>query len=302
MQLPDPSSTARPSRPQRYAALLALLCLPLSGQATEPQWHPFEWQSASVVAGGPIERVALFIPAKINGIDCKLQLDTGANGGVLWHDGRVAEGAATVSVLVEAGGASMTATAGAGTAARIKSGACDGIASLGNAFFEHGTLTLNLDLSKYSYASSALLVNNSAAQPLIYSQWSEAGGHTLVEVRLSSGLLGYALLDTGSARFGLSAIDAAEWHAITGGLPLAASTTVTEFQVNSWGKQVSCYETIVKRPLTIADMLTLKEYMASYCAVDRFKPGQKLVGLLGLRHLGRRTITLDYLSRRWLLR
>lgn len=284
------------------AALLAALGLPVTGQAAKAQWLPFEWQSASVLPGGPSERVALLLPATVNGIECKLQLDTGANQGVLWHGGDAAIGAATVEVRVEAAGIGVMVPLAADFAARIKPGGCDGIASLGNAFFEHGTLTLDLARSRYSYAPAALLGNDRDAQPLIYPQWGDVGGHTLVEVGLPSGTLGYALLDTGAARFDLGATSAEEWRAMTGGLPLSASATVMEFKVNSWGKQVSCYETVIRQPLAIANMLSIPEYQASYCALEGFKPGQKLVGLLGLRHLGQRTITLDYLSHRWLLR
>jgi hypothetical protein len=54
--------------------------------------------------------------------------------------------------------------------------------------------------------------------------------------------------------------------------------------------------------LSIATMLTLDEYQVSYCAQSAFVPGQKVFGILGLKHFGDSTITLDYLSRRWLVK
>lgn len=286
----------------RLASLFTLLCLPALGHSAEPQWHSFDWASAKVLPGLPEERAALLLPAKVNGVDCRLQLDTGANNAVLWHDGGAADTAATVSVALELDGIRMTTMTTVANAARIKPGQCDNVITVGNAFFEQGTLTLDLGNQRYAYTAQALLAKEQAAQPLIYAQWQGAGGHTLVEIRLPSGVLGYALLDTGATRFGLSATNADQWRAMTDDLPLVASADVAEFKVNSWGTQVSCYETTVKRPLVIANMVSLPEYLASYCAVEGFKAGQRLVGLLGLRHLGQRTVTLDYLSRRWLLK
>ena len=51
----------------------------------------------------------------------------------------------------------------------------------------------------------------------------------------------------------------------------------------------------------IAQSFKAEHFRASYCVQDAFKPGQRLVGLLGLRDLQGKKITFDYLSRRWLI-
>lgn len=51
----------------------------------------------------------------------------------------------------------------------------------------------------------------------------------------------------------------------------------------------------------ITQSFKLEHFRASYCVQDAFKVGQRLVGLLGLRDLQGKQITIDYLSRRWLI-
>lgn len=276
--------------------LLAAPCL-----AAEPQWYPFIWEDASMAPGMPVEHAALLLPARLNGIDCTVQLDTGANVAFIWH-GASLPGEAQSPLRIELGGRDWTIPASASHIASIEQGRCGGLLSAGNALFEQGTLTLDLARRRYAYSPAALLAGDSAAQPLIYAQWYNNGGHVLVELRLPSGKLGYAMLDTGAARFGLSALSPQGWAEITGGLPLAASASVKEFKVNSWGKQISCHESMAAGPLLIGGMYSVPRFDAAYCALDSFKPGQQLIGLLGLRDFGDSTIILDYLSRRWLVR
>jgi hypothetical protein len=281
---------------RRIAALIC--CLPIIASA-KTNWQHFQWENAVTIPGTAPEPAALLLPAKLNGSSCFVQLDTGMNGHFLWH---APAAGGTVPISVEVGSLRSTAQADQATADRINSGDCKGIASVGNAFFDHGTLTLDLKQQRYAFEPAALLVDVADAQPLIYARWYEVGGHTLVEVRLPNGRLGYALLDTGATRFGLSPLSAADWDEVTGGLALTASDAVTEYKTNSWGKQISCFETRANGPLTIANTLKLNTFRASYCAFEGFKPGQKLLGLLGLKELMGHVVTLDYLSQRWLLR
>ena len=123
----------------------------------------------------------------------------------------------------------------------------------------------------------------------------------MVEVVLPNGQLAYALLDTGAASFGLSAMGEAAWMDLTTNTPLRQSASVTEFQVNMWGNKIPCYEMLAPGSIQLARSLKVEHFRVSYCAQNAFKPGQKLVGLLGLRDLNERTITLDYRSRRWLI-
>ncbi len=126
------------------------------------------------------------------------------------------------------------------------------VATVGNAFFEHGTLALDLGNARFAFTPGPTLASNPAAHPLFYARWAATGGHPLVEVQVAGGPPGYALLDTGAVRFGLTATDAGEWAALTDGAPLAAGGPVRQFGLNSWGKDVQCFETTVKKPLALA--------------------------------------------------
>lgn len=286
--------------PLRPILVATLLCCSLSLHAAAPAWQPFTWHVDSF-AGGPPERLALFLPARIDGAPCLVQLDTGANGELMWAG--AADGAATKRlVTVELAGIRRQVWADPGNLRYANPQVCAlrAVATVGNAFFEHGTLTLDLGNARFAFTPGPTLASNPAAHPLFYARWAATGGHPLVEVHVAGGPPGYALLDTGAVRFGLAATDAAEWAALTDGAPLAAGGPVRQFSLNSWGKDVRCFETTVKKPLALAGAV-LEQTRATYCVDQGFRSPVKLVGVLGLLPLGGHVITLDYPSRRWML-
>jgi hypothetical protein len=181
---------------------------------------------------------------------------------------------------------------------QIRNGDCKTIASVGNAFFEDGSLILDLRNSRYKFEQAAVLASSPKTQPLIYAQWYEVGGHLLVEVKLPSGENKYAMLDTGAASFGLSPLSASAWADLVGRPPVAGPG-ISEYKVNSWGKQISCFETDRPGPLVIATQHSLETFRVSYCQHPDFSTKQKVAGLLGLRDLMGSVITLDYRSLRW---
>jgi hypothetical protein len=188
--------------------------------------------------------------------------------------------------------------------ALLRGGSCKtkAIATIGNAYFDNGTLTLDLKRRHFSFAVAALLENESKARPFHYPRWSgNEGGHIVVQVGLPNGQTGDAILDTGAASFGLSTLTQTDWNTLTGGVALRESATVQAYTVNSWGKQVPCFTTDAPGSILIGPSLSVSHFSVSYCALESFKPGQKLIGVLGLRYLNDRIITLDYLSRRWLI-
>ncbi|MEN9866570.1 MAG: hypothetical protein RL748_2160 [Pseudomonadota bacterium] len=285
------------------AFILSILFAPIYACATAPDWFPLEWREGAAFAGAPVEKLGLLLPAKIDGVDCLIQVDTGANGRFVWHKASDGVGDKRTGVPVVVGNISLTVDASPTQLAGVHSGKCrqQVQATVGNGFFEHGTLTLDLPRSRFSFVAGPTLAQDTTAQPLLYARWNQVGGHTLVEVRLPSGKTGYALLDTGSARFGMNALSTDDWGSLTGGVPLQKSDSVSEFKTMSWGKQISCYQTMATGPLEIGGSLRLPQYQVSYCASEAFKPPQKLLGVLGLRHLKEHVLVLDYLSLRWKL-
>lgn len=295
--MPSPKSILR------ITALAVLLCRALAAPAAaEPQWRPFTWHVDSF-AGGPPERLALFLPATIDGAPCLVQLDTGANGELMWAGQAAAdEQLPRKPVTVELAGIRRQVWADAANLRHVNPAVCAlrAVATVGNAFFEQGTLTLDLGKARFAYAQQAQLAGDPSAHPLFYARWAPTGGHTLVELQVQGGQPGYALLDTGAVRFGVGATNAGEWAALTGGAPLAAGGKVRQYSLDSWGKQVQCFETPVANRLLLAGAV-LDQAHASYCVDQGFQSPVRLIGVLGLRPLGDRVITLDYLSRRWKL-
>jgi hypothetical protein len=286
----------------RKLGLALLLSASCAVHAATPEWQPIQWYVDSF-AGGAKERLALFLPAVIDGMPCLVQLDTGANGELIWRGQAGAdEKLEKKLVSVELAGIRKQIWADQKNLAYLRPEVCAqrAIATVGNAFFEHGTLTLDLRRSRFAFSGQALLAHDKNALPLLYLRWAPSGGHTVVEVELAGHKPAYALLDTGAARFGLAATDAGEWAALTGGVPLAESPAVKQYSLDSWGKQVQCFETDVRQQLTVGGM-ALEQSRASYCADQGFKSPVKLLGVLGLRPLRDKVITLDYLSRRWTL-
>ena len=281
-------------------ALLAC-CLPCAAHATD--WHPFRWYMASI-GGGPVERAAMLLPLKVNGVDCQVQLDTGANGELIWaRQAAAPQPSMQQTALIELAGIRKHIPADPANLELLTAEVCAAgpIATVGNGFFEHGTLTLDLGRARFAFAPAPQLANEPAAQPLFYARTEgRGGGHTLVEIKRPGGTAGYALLDTGSARFGLAATSRQEWNELTGGMPLEEGPTVKKFSVQSWGRQVPCYETALSGGFEVGGV-GVPQASASYCVDQGFKSPVKLVGVLGLRPLADRVITLDYLSRRWRL-
>lgn len=288
----------------KLSALILFLFLAISPTfAIEAPRFQFEWGKGSLIQGDPEEPVALILPIKVNGISCTAQLDTGAPGKVIWTDkAQSVQEEELIDVKVEVGSVVMKVQAHPLNIARIQEPRCSFIAVLGNGFFENGSLYLDMKRRQFSFSHHAVLAKRRNAQPLIYPQWKEgAAGHLLVEVRNASGKLDYALLDTGSTAFGFVATSLKEWNDLTGKLPMEKSGSVVAFTVPSWGQQVNCFKTRIKKKVTIASMLSLKEYEVSHCALNNFKSPQKLLGILGLKHLSESAITLDYVSRRWMI-
>lgn len=285
----------------RIPILAALLCAALPVTAA-PHWYPFTWH-VDRFADGPPERLALFLPVSIDGAPCLVQLDTGANGEWIWA-GQAApqEKLPRKRVTVELAGLRKEVWADAQNLRYVNPEVCAqrAVATVGNGFFEQGTLRLDLGRARFAYAQEALLASDPGAQPFFYARWTASGGHVLVELTPQGGQPGYALLDTGAVRFGLAATSADEWPAISGNAPLAAGGKVRAFTLHSWGKEVRCFETPADRSVRVGGAM-LDQVTASYCVDQGFQSPIKLVGVLGLRPFGTRVITLDYRSRRWTL-
>lgn len=266
-----------------------------------PATAGIEWYRAEVIPGdGPVN-VALFMPVKLNGAACKAQLDTGAPDDVHFH--QAFERATAQPMVVEALGIRREVM-GPPNLVAGEDGCPKGLRiSLGNEFFEQGTLTLDLKHDQLSFVQGSVLASDAQAMPFFYPQWgvgNAGGGHIVVELADSQGSKRYALFDTGAASFGISAMSAESWRQMTG-KDAAPGSGITSYSVSSWGKSIPCYRMRSSTRFQLGQGQALENADVSYCDASGFKPGQKLAALIGLRNLSSRTITIDYPARRWRL-
>lgn len=301
--IPHGSFNERKSAMPLFLILLMTLFASFPASAGEPAWHEIDFAVSDELGFGS-ERVALLLRAKVNGKDCHVQLDTGAGMDVLWH-GRPAPGAAArpVTVTMQIGDVRREILADEANLAALQGEQCAGVvAAVGNAFFDHGTLTLDLGGERFAFAPGSQLSGRAGAQPMPYLRSGAAGGHPLVEVVLQNGRRGHVLLDTGAARFGLAATSPAQWHELSGGLPLQPGGAVRAFNAtNAKDAEAStCYDTLVTGRMTVGGK-KLRQTMVSYCKGKDFQLSRPIIGVLGLRPLEGRRIVIDYVAQRWLL-
>ena len=278
----------------------AMLGLAPPARAADTDWQPFVWAEAEIVPGAGKVKAGILLPITVDGVACWGQLDTGAPGGVIWTRPAGTE-PADRTVVVEAAGRRRTTQASAAQLVGLQGGNCKAelIATIGNAFFDDGTLALDLKESRFRFAPVSLLGDDPRARPFDYARWSGGeGGHIVVKVGLPDGQSADAMLDTGAASFGLTTLAPADWNMLTNGVPLRASPTVQSFTANSWGERPTCYTTTAPGTLDVGPGLPVPQFSVSYCA-HPFRPGQKLAGVLGLRYLNERVVTVDYRARRW---
>lgn len=277
------------------AALLFLLLLASAARAATVE--PLSWVAADV-AGKTNARVALVGVAVIDGHRCGMQIDTGANGAVIWR-GEPAE-AALQPVSVAFAGISVSSRISAQQLKAVATcQAGDVVGTLGSGFFDQGTLEIDLRKPALRHTDGSLLAREKNAAPLFYPRWGDSGGHPLVEVRDGPARVGYALLDTGSASAGVGVLSADAWSRLTSKAPLEKGALVDVASVPSWGRDHSCY--FYKRSIYIqVGNSPAREVFVHYCPTLGFKPGIELVGVLGLQYFGNETLVIDYVAGRWM--
>jgi hypothetical protein len=286
--------------------LLAFICIAApTAHAADATWHEFDYVTSSRF--GPDERLAVLLRADIDGKRCWLQLDTGAPHVVLWHQRPPAGTApAPVSVTITAGDVRHTVSADAANVAALATEPCMA-GTVGNAFFEHGTLALDFAAGRYAFVPGAALRGVADAQPMLYLRSNGPGGHPLLPVTLADGGSGRMLVDTGAARFGIAATSAAHWRDLTGGVPLQdsgnESGNVHSFVANNAmdAAPLRCYETAYAGGIRVGGE-TVEPGIVSYCEGKDLMLAEPLLGVIGLRPLLGHQLTLDYVAQRWLLK
>lgn len=281
-------------------AALLMAGLPWAAGAAAPAWHEFDYAVSAAIGPGD-ERVALLLRTSIDGHKCWLQLDTGAPGDVLWHGPGAGSGAPAASARLTIGDIERPVQVPAATLASLRQGEC-AVGSVGNGFFDGGTLALDFAASRFAFTPGAALAADKTALPMRYRQGGGADSYPLLPVTLFDGTPGHLLLDTGSARFGVVATTPAQWHALTGGRALADTAKVRSYAVSNAmdAAPLRCYDTTVEGSIVLAGQ-RLAPGLVSYCEGKPLRLPVPLAGVLGLRALAGHRVTLDYVSQRWKL-
>ncbi|MGN6529022.1 MAG: hypothetical protein ACTHL8_21730 [Burkholderiaceae bacterium] len=250
----------------------------------------------------PGQRLALVVRAQVAGRPCQLQIDTGLDEAVRWH-GETSGRHRMVPIEVEFAGQTVNAPASPDVARQLAN--CPAgvtVGALGNAFFESGSLALDLKSARVRFTPGATLATRLDAQPLFYARAAGPGGHPLVEVRKDGALRGYALLDTGSPALGFEPLARDQWDAVTGGLPLKASPEVHAFAVQSGGRTHACLAPAAASAASFqAGTWALAALPVSWCPTLAPALPLRLEGVLGLRGFADSIVTIDYVSGRWLV-
>lgn len=279
-------------------AALVMAGVPLAAVGAPAQWHDFDYAVSAAIGPGD-ERVALLLRARIDGRKCWLQLDTGVPDEVLWH-GLAAPGPDT-DVRLTIGDIEKAVRIPTASIAQLQQGECV-VGTVGNRFFERGTLSLDFGASRFAFTPGAMLAADKAAQPMSYRPDSPDGRYPLLPVTLFDGTRGHLLLDTGSARFGVVATSLAQWGVLTGGRALSDTATVRSYDVSNAmdPAPLRCHETRIDGTIALGGR-KLAPGLVSYCEGKELRLPVPLAGVLGLRALAGHRITLDYVSQRWKL-
>jgi hypothetical protein len=301
------SFTRRTGRRIAAAGAIVSAAFQLAWPACAQAQSAIDWQRGEF-AGQPNPRVALVVSAQVDGRACPMQVDTGLSSAVRWRGAPVTAQASgkkpiekMVDVTVEFSGVRTivpTPPDQAHALAQCMHGAVAG--SIGNAFFEAGTLAVDLKTSRLRYTPGGLLAARLDAQPMFYAKWAPPGGYPLVEIRKGGALHGYAMLDTGNAALGFAPAAKAQWDAATSSAPLRAAERVRGFELSSGGHVLACFAMPAAVPLQ-AGTWALASPLVSWCPTLDFTPPLRLEGSLGLQAFGDAVVTIDYVSGRWLV-
>lgn len=287
-------------RVRRALALAWLAGSVLQAPAEAHRTAPLAWSNGD----GPRshdDHQALVVTANVAVRSCLMQLDTGLNSAVVWQEPDSLK-EAQVMVDVEFLGLRRSVGTSQRVAGHLQHCAPGtSIGSFGNAFFDGGSLTIDLKKMALHYQAGSALASDPAAEPMFYARWTAQGGHPLVEVRQDGVLMGYGLLDTGSASFGFAPLSEVVWNRLTASAPLARTDRVRIFSVSSWNRQHACFETAPAASLQVGHW-AMRSSPVDYCPELGFTPPLRLEGVVGLEAFSNAVVTIDYPAGRWLAR
>ncbi|KQV48366.1 hypothetical protein ASC95_20700 [Pelomonas sp. Root1217] len=287
------------------AAFIAIGSIACEARAQPPSFQPFHWHVGSL-GGLPPAPLALLVPVALGERTCDMQLDTGASAAVIWHTA-TEQHEPRRPLKLRLGGLETGVEVGSATQRSIDECVSGSpVGTLGNAFFERGTLTLDVAHQRLAWQAGSTLDNQPRARRFFYAApalqegWIQTGGHIFIELDVQQAGKGYGMLDTGAASAGIGVLDAPWWAQLTG----AAATQgphITNFTVPSWGRSLACASAPTVAAVSI-DGFGPVARRATFCPGLAFQPTIRVIGLVGLAPFMHSVLTIDYPGRRWLVK
>ncbi|MEB0115924.1 hypothetical protein QN395_05450, partial [Undibacterium sp. RTI2.2] len=152
-----------------FLVICMSLTSPVKAAEMPEGWEPFVWEDFTS-SGYVFSHAAINLPAKLNNIDCYVQLDTGAN----YAFGLTREfklGGKLVTVSLQVGSIYRNVTIPEDAIKKINSlESCGRIGLVGNAFFERGTIYINLQLAMFKFEHGSSLLNDSTSENFVYAR------------------------------------------------------------------------------------------------------------------------------------
>ena len=256
------------------------------------------WQNFAEPYSRKSASPAVIVYGTVDGIKCKFQIDTGLDFPYRWNQ-RVESTSKFTNSTIEVLGISEQLSISNITLDQVHSPngcvAIGNIASLGNGFFESGTIELDLKHSRMRFFKKAVLQNAKNSQPFFYARWGDdsVGGHALVEIANAGSVVGYALLDTG-VPMAFSTFSNDDFKLWTDDF----SDALKERLVSSWGRTHSCTVASIKVGSPYAAARSLYGGEVSFCPNLNFKTPIKLAGIIGLQAFDNCYLYIDFLSKR----
>jgi hypothetical protein len=258
---------------------------------------PIKWRETTL-HGQVFSHAVISLLATLDSVDCLVQLDTGANG-IFMSDNSVSSSGKMVQVELQVGMLRRSVTMDAASIAYLREHPFSRAGSIGNAFFEQGTIELDFASNQFRYVPGGLLNDNPAAIPFYYAkQTNWDGGHVLIEIGLPDLSRKKVLLDTGAAMFTFVPADRALWEKLLNENSIQHAEMSAEIQ-GADGK-VSCDFQTMNSPLNIEKYPVaagLYAYSGSHALVNI--PGHPQ-GTVGMQTFINGKITLDYVSSLWM--
>lgn len=265
-----------------------LYCFSLLGYSYDKS--PIIWRGGDF-GGKYISHAALLVEVNFAKKKCLMQLDTGAPDSFYWY---AKNDSANKRYAISALGLKREIVISDEVEDLINNCEQSPIGTIGNQYFEHGMLIINFKRGFVSYTEAKELANKEKSSPLFYTP----KGHPLIELYENHRLLGYVILDTGSAAVEFGAQTIYWWNYFTDNKPLFASPDVTTLNIPAWGEIKQCYGSTATKTVSIGGR-RMSEISINFCPDLGFEFPLQIMGVVGTAMFKDFIVYLDYKNGRW---